>query len=164
MKKLFMIVILILGFILIFQTQAWSQPVVYDLGNGYTAVENNLFDQFVKNEKLIELYKEDIAYKNDVIEKLKLLHGQSDNIQEQRIEVLKDTLGLKDNIIELKDQNIENYKNLYVMKSDEVNKYKFKNWFDKILVAALGAYAVSEIDDNTGKAAVSAITVYLFNN
>jgi len=137
---------------------------VYDLGDGYTAVRNDVFDQLVENDQLLDVYKQEVVYYKNTLEQYMVLSDERKDIQDARIVLFKETIDIKDQIIEYKDSQIENYSQLYQIKSAEANRRVFKNWFDRFLLLAVGAYAVSQIDDNTGKAAVSAITVYLFNN
>lgn len=140
-----------------------DKPVAYDLGNGYTAVENTTFDQLIENDKLVDLLKQERDYYKEVYEKAKVLNADKDKIQDERINVLHDTIGLQKQIIDFKDMNINNYKTLYEMKSDEVKKYKAKSLLDKALVLGLGAWAVSEVDDTSTKIGMGALTLtYVF--
>jgi len=161
MKKLLIAVLLVV--ISVTPVLANSIPV-YDLGDGYTAVRNDVFDQLVDNDKLLEVYKEEAEYYKSTLEQYMALSNERKDIQEARIVLLKDTVRVKDEIISYKDSQIDNYSQLYQIKSAEANKRVFKNWFDKLLLVSVGAYAVSEIDDDSGKAAVGAVTIYLFNN
>lgn len=147
MKKY--IIAITLSLLLLFSGSALAndKPSAYDLGNGYTAVENTVFDELVQHDKLYELYKEELEYNKKTMAELKELTGKKDEIQDQRILVLKDTIGLQDKIIEHKDSIITDTKVLYQMKADEVKKYKTKSLLDKLLVLGLGAWAISEIDD-----------------
>jgi len=159
-KKLLLSVILIVCL----TTTGFANQPMYQLNENYTAVRNDIFDQLTEKDRLVDLLEEELEYANLTIQQLKDLHSQNDDLYERRIVILKDVLGLKDEIISYKDSQINNYNQLYQIKSAEANRRVFKNWFDKFLLLSVGAYAVSQIDDNTGKAAVSAITVYLFNN
>jgi len=161
MKKLLIAVLLVV--ISVTPVLANSIPV-YDLGDGYTAVRNDVFDQLVENDQLLDVYKQEVVYYKNTLEQYMVLSDERKDIQDARIVLFKETIDIKDQIIEYKDSQIENYSQLYQIKSAEANRRVFKNWFDRFLLLAVGAYAVSQIDDNTGKAAVSAITVYLFNN
>lgn len=141
-----------------------NSVAVYDLENGYTAVRNDVFDQLVENDELLAVYKEEAEYYKSTLEQYMALSDERKDIQEARIVLLKDTIGIKDEIISYKDSQIDNYSQLYQIKSAEADKRVFKNWFDKLLLVSIGAYAVSQIDDDSGKAAVGAVTIYLFNN
>ncbi|HQQ39705.1 MAG TPA: hypothetical protein PKY72_05350 [Bacilli bacterium] len=161
MKKILTVLLLILTIV----NPAYSQSTaVYDLGNGYTAVRNDIFDQWVENDELLDVYREEAEYYKKTLEQFMALSDEKGDIQEARIVLLKDTIYLKDEIINYKDSQIENYNQLYQIKSVEANKRVFSNWFSKLLLLGMGAYAVSEIDDTAGRAAVGALTIYLFNN
>lgn len=141
-----------------------AQPAVYDLGNGYTAVRNDVFDKLVENDKLLDLAKEEAEYYKKTLDQYIKLTEQKDEIQDNRIVVLKETLELKDNIISYKDDNIQNWQSMYNIKEAEVRSLKTKNVWEKILTVGLGAYAFSQLDDSTDKAVVGGLTIYLVTN
>ena len=141
-----------------------AQPAVYDLGNGYTAVRNDVFDKLVENDKLLDLAKEEAEYYKKTLDQYIKLTEQKDEIQDNRIIVLKETLELKDNIISYKDDNIQNWQSMYNIKEAEVRSLKTKNVWEKILTVGLGAYAFSQLDDSTDKAIVGGLTIYLVTN
>lgn len=141
-----------------------AQSAVYDLGNGYTAVRNDVFDRLVENDKLLELAQEEAKYYKETLDQYIKLTEQKDEIQNNRIQVLKETLVLKDQIISYKDNNIQNWESLYNIKKDEVNSLKTKSVWEKILTVGLGAYAFSQLDDSTDKAIVGGLTIYLVTN
>lgn len=161
MKKLLTIILLI---IITATPIAANNIPVYDLNNGYTAVRNDVFDQLVENDQLLEIYQQETEYYKSTLEQYMFLSDERKEIQEARIILLKDTIGIKDQIIEYKDTQINNYNQLYQIKSAEANRRVFKNWFDRFLLLAVGAYAVSQIDDDTGRAAVTVGVIYLFND
>ena len=141
-----------------------AQSAVYDLGNGYTAVRNDVFDKLVENDKLLDLAKEEAEYYKKTLDQYIKLTEQKDEIQDNRIIVLKETLELKDNIISYKDDNIQNWQSMYNIKEAEVRSLKTKNVWEKILTVGLGAYAFSQLDDSTDKAIVGGLTIYLVTN
>lgn len=141
-----------------------AQSAVYDLGNGYTAVRNDIFDKLVENDKLLELAQEEAKYYKETLDQYIKLTEQKDEIQDSRIQVLKETLVLKDQIISYKDDNIQNWRSLYNIKEAEVRSLKTKNVWEKILTVGLGAYAFSQLDDSTDKAIVGGLTIYLVTN
>ncbi len=143
---------------------SYAQPAAYDLGNGYTAVRNDVFDKLVENDKLLELAQEEVKYYKETLDQYIKLTEQKDEIQDSRIQVLKETLVLKDQIISYKDDNIQNWESLYNIKKDEVNSLKTKSIWEKILTVGLGAYAFSQLDDSTDKAIVGGLTIYLVTN
>lgn len=143
---------------------SYAQPAVYDLGNGYTAVRNDVFDKLVENDKLLDLAKEEAEYYKKTLDQYIKLTEQKDEIQNNRIIVLKETLELKDNIISYKDDNIQNWRSMYNIKEAEVRSLKTKNVWEKILTVGLGAYAFSQLDDSTDKAVVGGLTIYLVTN
>ena len=143
---------------------SYAQPAVYDLGNGYTAVRNDVFDKLVENDKLLDLAKEEAEYYKKTLDQYIKLTEQKDEIQDNRIIVLKETLELKDNIISYKDDNIQNWQSMYNIKEAEVRSLKTKNVWEKILTVGLGAYAFSQLDDSTDKAIVGGLTIYLVTN
>lgn len=162
LKKVVVITAVIIALVLMFsygKSGAEEKPAAYDLGNGYTAVENSVFDTLTQHDMLLDLRDKEIAYYKQTIAQLKELNDKKDNIQESRIAVLKDTLVLKDQVIALKDENIAGYKALYEAKSAEVKKYKTRSLVDKLFVLGLGAYAVSQIDDSATKFGVSGLTL-----
>ncbi len=140
------------------RSEGADKPVAYDLGNGYTAVQSDVFDELVKNDKLVDLYKKEIEYNKKKLEELKLLTAKKDEIQEQRISLLKDTIDLQNQTISHKDSIINTTKVLYNMKSEEVNKYRTKNLIDKLLVLGLGAWAISETDNSSTKVGMGLLT------
>lgn len=162
MKKIIIAIIVAIALFLMFsfggKANATEQPAAYDLGNGYTAVQSEIFDELVKNDKLVDLYKQELEYNKKKWEELKELTAKKDEIQEERILVLKDTIGLQDQIIEHKDSIITDTKVLYQMKADEVKKYKTKSLIDKLLVLGLGAWAISEIDDSSTQMGIGLLT------
>lgn len=141
-----------------------AQPAVYDLGNGYTAVRNNVFDKLVENDKLLELMKEERDYYKKTLDQYIALEEQKSRIQEERIAVLKDTIEVKNSIIELKDDNLQNWEKLYNIEKAEVRSLKIKKTWEKILTLGLGAYAFSQLDDSSDKAVVGGLTLYLVTN
>jgi len=143
---------------------SYAQPAAYDLGNGYTAVRNDVFDKLVENDKLLKLAREEAEYYRETLEQYVKLAEQKDEIQDSRIAVLKETLVLKDQIISYKDDNLQNWESLYNIKKDEVRSLKTKSVWEKILVIGLGAYAFSQLEDSTDKAVVGGLTVYLAIN
>lgn len=163
MKKINISLIVMLIFFIITGC-SYAQPVVYDLGNGYTAVRNDVFDKLVENDKLLELAQEEAKYYKETLDQYIKLTEQKDEIQDSRIQVLKETLVLKDQIISYKDDNIQNWESLYNIKKDEVNSLKTKSIWEKILTIGLGAYAFSQLDDSTDKAIVGGLTIYLVTN
>jgi len=163
MKKF--LISLILMFVIIFSRNAYAaQPATYDLGNGYTAVRNDVFDKLVENDRLIDLIKEERDYYKKTLEEFMTLEEQKSRIQEERIAVLKDTIEVKNSIIELKDDNLQNWEKLYNMEKAEVRSLKIKKTWEKILTLGLGAYAFSQLEDSTDKAVVGSLTVYLVTN
>lgn len=160
LKVLLFFIFFMSSTIVLFTATAYSNEVnAYDLGNGYTAVKNNVLSRLVENEKMLEVYKEEVEYYKQALEDIKSLQSDRYVIQSERISVLKDTITVKDDIIILKDMNIENYKNLYDMKTDELRTVKRKTLLDKLLVLGIGVYGVSQIDDTSGKVAVGAATL-----
>ena len=157
-------VLAILILLFTFSGCSYAQPAVYDLGNGYTAVRNDVFDKLVENDKLLDLAKEEAEYYKETLDQYIKLTEQKDEIQDSRIQVLKETLVLKDQIISYKDDNIQNWESLYNIKKDEVNSLKTKSIWEKILTVGLGAYAFSQLDDSTDKAIVGGLTIYLVTN
>jgi hypothetical protein len=161
MKKTFIFIIVVIAALLMLtygRSEGADKPVAYDLGNGYTAVQSEIFDELVKNDKLVDLYKQELEYNKKKWEELKELTAKKDEIQEERILVLKDTIGLQDQIIEHKDSIITDAKVLYEMKADEVKKYKAKSIWDKALVLGLGAWAISEIDNSSTQIGLGLLT------
>lgn len=156
--------VLILLVLYSFNGCSYAQPAVYDLGNGYTAVRNDVFDTLVENDRLLELAREEARYYKETLDEYIRLAEQKDAIQDSRIEVLKETLVLKDQIISYKDDNLQNWESLYNIKRDEVRSLKTKSVWEKILTLGLGAYAFSQLDDSTDKAVVGGLTVYLVTN
>ena len=147
--------------ILLFSTTAFSnsnQPA-YKLNEQYTAVRNDVFTKLVENDKLLDVYKEEVSYLKTSLEELRNLQSERYTIQSERIDVLKETVLVKDDIIALKDKNVENYKALYDIKSAEVRKVKRDSLLDKLLVLGLGAAAASNVDDNGAKAAIGIATL-----
>jgi len=163
MKKINISLITMLIFFIITGC-SYAQPAAYDLGNGYTAVRNDIFDKLVENDKLLELAQEEAKYYKETLDQYIKLTEQKDEIQDSRIQVLKETLVLKDQIISYKDDNIQNWESLYNIKKDEVNSLKTKSIWEKILTVGLGAYAFSQLDDSTDKAIVGGLTIYLVTN
>lgn len=163
MKKINISLIVILILFIITRC-SYAQLVAYDLGNGYTAVRNDIFDKLVENDKLLELAQEEAKYYKETLDQYIKLTEQKDEIQDSRIQVLKETLALKDQIISYKDDNIQNWESLYNIKKDEVNSLKTKSIWKKILTIGLGAYAFSQLDDSTDKAIVGGLTIYLVTN
>lgn len=163
MKKINISLIVILILFIITRC-SYAQPVAYDLGNGYTAVRNDIFDKLVENDKLLELAQEEAKYYKETLDQYIKLTEQKDEIQDSRIQVLKETLVLKDQIISYKDDNIQNWRSLYNIKEAEVRSLKTKNVWEKILTVGLGAYAFSQLDDSTDKAIVGGLTIYLVTN
>lgn len=157
-------VLAILILLFTFSGCSYAQPVAYDLGNGYTVVRNDVFDKLVENDKLLELAQEEAKYYKETLDQYIKLTEQKDEIQNNRIQVLKETLVLKDQIISYKDNNIQNWESLYNIKKDEVNSLKTKSIWKKILTIGLGAYAFSQLDDSTDKAIVGGLTIYLVTN
>ena len=162
MKK-FVFSVLILLFIFNGCSYA-AQPAVYDLGNGYTAVRNDVFDKLAENDKLLELMKEERDYYKNTLDQYIALEEQKSRIQEERIAVLKDTIEVKNSIIELKDDNLQNWEKLYNIEKAEVRSLKIKKTWEKILTLGLGAYAFSQLDDSSDKAVVGGLTLYLVTN
>ena len=163
-KRINISLIAALIFFLITGCSYAAQPVAYDLGNGYTAVRNDIFDKLVENDKLLELAQEEAKYYKETLDQYIKLTEQKDEIQNNRIQVLKETLELKDNIISYKDDNIQNWQSMYNIKEAEVRSLKTKNVWEKILTVGLGAYAFSQLDDSTDKAIVGGLTIYLVTN
>ena len=92
------------------------------------------------------------------------MQKEKDDLQDKRIGILKDTIIVKNEIITLKDENINNYKSLYTIKSNEVRKIKTKSIWQKVLTVGLGAWAISEMDDDNARYGVGALTLYLVTN
>lgn len=134
-----------------------NNNVAYNLSNGYVAVREDVFNELVKNDKLIENYKEEIEYLKQSIKEVKELNEQRNSIQNDRITVLKETISFKDQIITYKDENMKNWEKLYNNESKKVDKLRFKNFFQKILIAGLTTYAISQAEDNTAKAIIGGI-------
>ena len=115
-------------------------------------------------DELLDLAKEEAEYYKKTLDQYIKLTEQKDEIQDNRIIVLKETLELKDNIISYKDDNIQNWQSMYNIKEAEVRSLKTKNVWEKILTVGLGAYAFSQLDDSTDKAIVGGLTIYLVTN
>ena len=145
--------------VFLFSTTAFSNQPAYKLNEQYTAVRNDVFTKLVKNDKLLDVYKEEVSYLKTSLEELRNLQSERYTIQSERIDVLKETVLVKDDIIALKDKNVENYKALYDIKSAEVRKVKRDSLLDKLLVLGLGAAAASNVDDNGAKAAIGIATL-----
>ena len=98
---------------------------------------------------------------------INILHqrrAEKPHTKEERIAVLKDTLEVKNSIIELKDDNLQNQEKLYNIEKAEVRSLKIKKTWEKILTLGLGAYAFSQLDDSSDKAVVGGLTIYLVTN
>lgn len=145
--------------ILLFSTTAFSNQPAYKLNEQYTAVRNDVFTKLVENDKLLDVYKEEVEYLKTSLEELRGLQSERYKIQSERIDVLRETVAVKDDIIKLKDKNVENYQALYDIKSAEVRKAKRETLLDKILVLGLGAVAASNVDDDGAKAAIGIATL-----
>jgi len=161
MKKNFIFSIVIIAALLMLtygRSEGANKPIAYDLGNGYTAVQSKVFDELVKNDKLVDLYKRELEYNKKKWEELKELTTKKDEIQEKRIMVLKDTIDFQNQVIEHKDSIINNTRVLYQLKADEVKKYKTKSLMDKLLVLGLGAWAISEIDSTGTQIGIGMLT------
>ena len=158
-------------FICILSTSVMAAPVAYKLNTEYVAVRTDVFNKLTENDKMVDQLRTEIEYYKKTLQELKTLENQKDEIQNERISVLKDTMILKDQVISYKDQQmdykdnqIDNYQQLYQIKDKELSRLKTKNWFEKILLVALGGYAISELDDNTAKAVIGSGIVFLVTN
>jgi hypothetical protein len=140
---------------------AETKDPVYDLGNGYTAVRNDIFDKLVENEKLLDLVKEERDYYKKTLDEYIKLAEQRDKIQSERIAILKDTINIKNSIIEHKDDNLQNWENLYNIKTEENKRLMYSSLMDKLLIVALGAYAVDNLEDSTDQVVVGGLSLYL---
>ena len=145
--------------VFLFSATAFSNQPAYKLNEQYTAVRNDVFTKLIENDKLLDVYKEEVSYLKTSLEELRGLQSERYTIQSERIDVLKETVLVKDDIIALKDKNVENYKALYDIKSAEVRKVKRDSLLDKLLVLGLGAAAASNVDDNGAKAAIGIATL-----
>ena len=145
--------------VFLFSTTAFSNQPAYKLNEQYTAVRNDVFTKLVENDKLLDVYKEEVEYLKTSLEELRGLQSERYKIQSERIDVLRETVAVKDDIIKLKDKNVENYQALYDIKSAEVRKAKRETLLDKILVLGLGAVAASNVDDDGAKAAIGIATL-----
>jgi hypothetical protein len=151
-------------FICILSSISTAAPVVYKLDDNYIAVRNDVFNKLTESDKLTDSYKKDIEYYKSSINQLKEMQKEKDELQDKRIGILKDTIIVKNEIITLKDENINNYKSLYTIKSNEVRKIKTKSIWQKVLTVGLGAWAISEMDDDNAKYGVGVLTLYLATN
>ncbi len=154
-KSIFLSVLIVI----MFATVSFANQPAYKLNDHYTAVRNDVFTKLVESDKLLEVYREEVEYLKSALEDLRGLQSERYAIQSERIDVLRETIAVKDDIIVLKDKNVDNYKALYDIKSAEVRKAKRDTLIDKLLVLGLGAVAVSNVDDNTAKAAVGVATL-----
>ena len=134
-----------------------EEQSAYKLPNGRISVDADVFNQLVANDKKTEVYKEEVIYLKKSIEELKSLYKTSDGIQEQRVAVLKDTISLKDQVIEYKDDNIKNWEEIYNIEHKKVNKLKTMSLLEKVLITGLTIYACSEIEDTSSRVAVGTI-------
>ena len=148
-----------------------AAPAAYKLNTEYVAVRTDVFNKLTENDKMVDQLRTEIEYYKKTLQELKTLENQKDEIQNERISVLKDTMILKDQVISYKDQQmdykdnqIDNYQQLYQIKDKELSRLKTKNWFEKILLVALGGYAISELDDNAAKAVIGSGIVFLVTN
>ena len=148
-----------------------AAPAAYKLNTEYVAVRTDVFNKLTENDKMVDQLRTEIEYYKKTLQELKTLENQKDEIQNERISVLKDTMILKDQVISYKDQQmdykdnqINNYQQLYQIKDKELSRLKNKNWFEKILLVALGGYAISELDDITAKAVIGSGIVFLVTN
>lgn len=128
----------------------------YKLDNGYIAVREDVFNSLTTNDKLVDELKKEVDYYKSSIAELKTLNTQKDEIQGQRITVLKDTITLKDQIIEYKNATITDYDKLYKNEKAINSKFRAKNLLEKLCLIALTGYACSQIDDTGAKCAVGA--------
>ena len=145
--------------VFLFSATAFSNQPAYKLNEQYTAVRNDVFTKLIENDKLLDVYKEEVSYLKTSLEELRNLQSERYTIQSERIDVLRETVAVKDDIIKLKDKNVENYQALYDIKSAEVRKAKRETLLDKILVLGLGAVAASNVDDDGAKAAIGIATL-----
>lgn len=129
----------------------------YRLPDGRISVQEDVFNSLVTNDKLMEVYKEETEYLHKTIADLKILNEQGANIQEQRVAVLKDTIGLKDQVIVYKDENLLSLEKMYNIEHKKVNKFKTMSFIEKFLITGLTVYACSEIDNSSAQMAVGAI-------
>ena len=156
-ELMFRKLILVVLVLFIMSTPIYANELAaYKLDNGRISVREDVFNRLVTNDKLLEEYKKELEDYKKAINQINLLEKQKDEIQEQRITVLKETISYKDDIITYKDKNLDEYEKLYNSTKKELNRQKTLSFFEKLLITALGGYAISEIDDNTAKAVVGA--------
>lgn len=161
-KRILIIILLVFTIVFLYQHISWgAEKVSYDLGNGYIAVREDVFNNLVTNDKLLELAKKEKEYYESSLKELQAMNSERFLIQENRIGILKDTLVLKDEKISLKDENLKKFEELYNIKSKEVRKFKANSLFEKFLTLGIGVWAVSEIDDNNARIGIGATTLYL---
>lgn len=139
-----------------------NNSAAYKLNNGRISVREDVFNQLVTNEKLLELYKAELEKYRISVEKFDELNTQNIDLYENRISTLEDIIKDKDDIITYKDNNIKEYESLYKSVKKELSKQKTMSFFQKLLVTAVGVYAISELDSNTPKVVVGAGTVAIW--
>ena len=59
--------------VFLFSTTAFSNQPAYKLNEQYTAVRNDVFTKLVENDKLLDVYKEEVSYLKTSLEELRNL-------------------------------------------------------------------------------------------
>ena len=58
------------------------------------------------------------------------------------------------------EERVKDYKELYDIKASEVKQMKIHNLFRDVLIIGTGAYAFSQLDDNSDRAIVGGLTLF----
>lgn len=145
-RKIFISLILIM----ILPTMLFAGQSAYKVNSNYVAVRNDVFNKLTANQKMIAMYEKQIETMQNGLNDLEQLSKQKTEAYEKKIQSLQLTIEAKDSIIALKDDNIQQYKNmelLYNSSKSEIRKMKRMNVWEKVFIAGLATAACLTTND-----------------